>query len=85
LINKTFQKRLQEEVGRVLGERTEITYEDLIRDLKYCSSVFKETLRLWTPVVNLDRNITEPMVIGGFHVPAHTNVTVSYFKYIQNK
>jgi cytochrome P450 len=60
----------------VLGERTEITFED-IHELKYCSSVFKETLRLWPPAPNVIRVTSEPMVIEGYHIPANTSVLVN--------
>lgn len=35
--------RVREEVDRVLGQRTEITHQDM-NDLKYCSAVFKEAM-----------------------------------------
>jgi cytochrome P450 len=68
--------RLREEVDRVLGERSEITYAD-IGELKYCASVFKETLRLWPPAPLFDRITSEPMRIGNYDVPKNTWVFVS--------
>ena len=42
----SFQKRAREEVDRVVGrDKNEITYQDL-NNLKYCSYIFKEGLRL---------------------------------------
>jgi cytochrome P450 len=63
-------------VDRVLGERTEITYAD-IGELKYCSSVFKETLRLWPPGPIIDRLTTKPTRMGNYDVPENTWVFVS--------
>ena len=47
-----FEKKIRarEEVDRVLGARTEITCQD-VNELKYCSSIFKESLRLFPPCV----------------------------------
>jgi cytochrome P450 len=62
-------------VDRVLGERTEITYED-VSNLKYCSCVFKESLRLWPPVASIDRQLTETIEIDGYQVPKGTPIIV---------
>ena len=59
----------------MLGNRSEITYQD-IHDMKYCSSVFKEALRIWPAAPNIGRRITENMNIGGCEVPANTKVMV---------
>jgi hypothetical protein len=67
--------RLREEVDRVLGERTQVTYADL-GDLKYCACVFKETLRLWPPAPVFSRVTTKPMRIGDYDVPGNTWVLV---------
>jgi cytochrome P450 len=67
-----------EEVNRVLGKRSEITYQD-ITELKYCSAVFKEALRLWPPVPVTIRRAPCDVVIDGYHVPKHTLVHVSTY------
>jgi cytochrome P450 len=62
-------------VDRILGERNDITYED-ITSLKYCASVFKEALRLYPPAAALWRLITEEMEIDGYKIPKNTIVQV---------
>jgi sterol 14-demethylase len=66
----------------VLGERTEIKYQD-IANLKYCSSIFKEALRLFTPVVILDRITLDDMEIDGYKIPKTSLIGVIY--YIKSK
>jgi len=66
----------------VLGERTEIKYQD-IANLKYCSSIFKEALRLFTPVVILDRITLDDMEIDGYEIPKTSLIGVIY--YIKSK
>ena len=71
----------------VLGERNEITNEDL-NNLTYVSSVIKETLRL-RPVVNTPfREInTNDFKINGIHIPkgAMLHVNIFDFKILKNK
>ncbi len=66
----------------MLGERTEIKYQD-IANLKYCSSIFKEALRLFTPVVILDRITLDDMEIDGYKIPKTSLIGVIY--YIKSK
>ena len=63
-----FHLRALDEINQVVGERTEIKYQD-IANLKYCSSIFKEALRLFTPVVILDRITLDDMEIDGYKIP----------------
>jgi cytochrome P450 len=67
---------LRDEINRVLGKRTEITYED-ITELKYCASVFKEALRLWPPAAVISRCNTEDMVIEGYKIPKNSWIQVN--------
>lgn len=62
----------------MLGERTEITYQDVVK-LKYCSSIFKEALRLYPPAPNLARQTTEEIEIDGYIIPSDTTVMVSTY------
>jgi cholesterol 24(S)-hydroxylase len=73
--NKSIFLKAREEIDRVLGERTFITYQDTV-DLKYCSSIFKESLRLYPAVPFIDRHSLEPMNINGLIVPAHSSFAV---------
>lgn len=67
--------RAREEIDRVLGERTEVTFQD-VAELKYCSAIFKEALRLWPPAGNLSRFLTEKIYINQYEIPENTNIMV---------
>lgn len=71
--------KAREEIDRVLGERTEITYQD-VNDLKYCSAIFKEALRLYPPAANLLRSVPEKMSIKGYEIPKGTFLWVRIIK-----
>ena len=72
-------KKAREEIDRVLGERTDVTYQD-VADLKYCSAIFKESLRLYPPVHMVAREILDDATVNGVLIPKHTNIFVSRFK-----
>jgi cytochrome P450 len=60
--------QLFEETIAVLGDR-EPTYDDYER-LSYAQCVFKETLRLYPPVVGLAKMASQDITLpGGYHVP----------------
>ena len=73
--NPEITKHAREEVDRVLGEREEVTYQDFT-DLKYCSAIFKEALRLFPPAPVVSRQIIEPMTIQGYKIPGNTQLFV---------
>jgi cholesterol 24(S)-hydroxylase len=73
--NKTIFNKAREEIDQILGERIEITYQDAI-DLKYCSSIFKEALRMYPPAPAINRYILDEMNINGIRVPANTSLNV---------
>jgi cytochrome P450 len=72
-----------------LGNRSFITYPEAM-DLKYCSCIFKETLRLYPPTPLLLRVNTEEMNVNSYHIPRNSVVSVSsyvaarYEKYFPN-
>ncbi|MGX7828608.1 cytochrome P450 [Actinokineospora sp. 24-640] len=67
-------ERLHDEAVSVLGDRTP-TLEDL-RGLKYTTMVLEEAMRLYPPVWILTRNSIEADEVGGYHVPAKSDVMV---------
>ena len=83
---------MREEIDSVLGNRKEITNEDLSK-LKYVSSVIKETLRIWPPANGTFRNVDiDNFTINGLKIPKNTPIHVyflitiniiiiSYFKF----
>jgi len=68
------QDRLYRELQRVSGD--EDVTEDLLPKLPYLSAVFQETLRKHPPVPILPlRYVQEDVELGGFHVPAGSQVS----------
>ena len=72
-----------------MGNRAFITYQDAI-DLKYCSSIFKEALRIYPPSPLHLRVNTEEMNVSGYRIPINSMVSVSPYvcgrngKYFKN-
>ncbi|XP_072032333.1 cholesterol 24-hydroxylase-like [Amphiura filiformis] len=64
-------KRLREEVKTVVGDRVNITFDDINR-LEYMNLVLKETLRLWGPASGIARKVTYDCNIAGYKIPAGT-------------
>ena len=71
-------EKAREEIDRVLGERTEVTYQD-VADLKYCSAIFKESLRLYPPATIINRFTPEDINIDGINVPKSSEIWVNIF------
>lgn len=67
--------KAREEIDRVLGERTELTYQD-ISELKYCLAIFKEALRLYPAAPQVNRITPEDIDIHGIQVPKDTSIWV---------
>jgi cytochrome P450 len=67
-------QRLHDEAVEVLGDRPP-TYEDLHR-LTYTSMVIEEVMRLYPPVWILPRLAQADDEIGGYHVPAGSDVVI---------
>ena len=70
--------KAREEIDRVLGERTEISFQD-VGELKYCSAIFKEALRLFPPAANVLRSVPEEMSIRGYEIPKGAFLWVHFF------
>ena len=70
--------RVSEEVDRVLGDKSEVTFQD-VNELKYCSAVFKESMRLFPPVPAISRFATDELNIDGVKIPANSAIMMSTF------
>jgi cytochrome P450 len=66
------ESQLHRELLAVLGDRSP-TLEDLPR-LTYTEMVVREALRLYPPTVELGRETVQEVEIGGYRLPAGTNV-----------
>jgi cytochrome P450 len=67
-------RRMRDEVDEVLGGRTP-SHEDVPR-LEYTTRVLLESMRLYPPIFVLMRCPTEDDEVGGYHVPAGSNVVL---------
>ena len=68
--NPDAERRLHEEVDRVLGDRLG-TMEDLAQ-LPYTRAVVAESMRLYPPAYVVGRRAMEPYTVGGYDFPART-------------
>lgn len=70
-------KKLQNEVRGIVGNKTEITEDDLV-GMHYLKAVIKETLRLHPPAPLLvPRVSTQDVKINGYVIKANTQVIVN--------
>jgi len=70
--NPESEQRFHDEVDDVLGGRA-ATAADLPR-LKFTEQIAKESMRLYPPAYGLGREAIDDCEIGGYHVPAGTQV-----------
>lgn len=72
--NSEVEKKFHAELDEVIGDRAP-TFDDLPR-LKYTEQIAKETMRLYPPAYGLGREAIADCEIGGYRVPAGTQVFV---------
>ena len=77
--NKAIFLKAREEIDKILGERTEISFQDAV-NLKYCNCIFKEALRMYPPASGLMRQSNEEMTIDGYQIPENTILSVNVYK-----
>ncbi|KAK4264415.1 hypothetical protein QN277_025594 [Acacia crassicarpa] len=72
--NPRIMKKAQEEVRRVVGNKSKVE-EDDVKQMKYLECVVKETLRLHPPfAISVPRETTSGVTLGGYYVPPNTTV-----------
>ena len=77
LRHQTVMQKLQDEVRTVVGDKTHVTEEDLVK-MNYLKAVIKETLRLHAPVPLLvPRKSMEDIKLNGYDIAAGTQVIVN--------
>ena len=67
--------RIREEVDRLLGNKSEIGYND-VNELKYTAAVFKESMRLYPPIPIFTRFTTDELQCGPYTLPKGTSIMV---------
>lgn len=65
------QEALYDELATAFGDGTPIDHNTLLRDLPYLTAVVDETLRLYNPVLRMERRASEDFVLGS------TGITVT--------
>ncbi|WP_026413650.1 cytochrome P450 [Actinomadura oligospora] len=75
-------RRLREEARTVLGDRPPV--HDDLHGLTYTAMVVQEAMRLYPPVWILTRQALQDDVVGGYHVPAGSDVLVSPYTLHRN-
>jgi sterol 14-demethylase len=74
--NPQWIKPLREEQQRVLGDRTDLTLDDL-RAMPLLEAVIKEVLRMYPPIIMLMRKVINPFEFQGYHVPERSMIFAS--------
>jgi len=71
------EQKLHAELAEVLGGRTPALQD--VAQLPYTGMVIDETLRLYSPVAMLARDVVEDDEIGGYHIPGGSMVVITPF------
>ena len=61
----------------ILGEKQSIDMHDVDK-LIYTGMTFNETLRIWPPIVAVNRQISKDIKIDGILLPKNTEISVLY-------
>ncbi|XP_030492931.2 cytochrome P450 71A1 [Cannabis sativa] len=70
-------KKAQEEVRKIVGDKPKIDAND-VNNMVYLKCVIKEVMRLHPPApLLLARETTEKVELGGYHIPAKTQVFIN--------
>jgi cytochrome P450 len=75
--NPEVEAKLHAEIDEVLAGRTP-AYEDL-PNLKYTTMLVQETMRMYPPNAIIGREAQEDDVIGGYHIPKGSFITLSSY------
>ncbi|GMN56915.1 hypothetical protein TIFTF001_026029 [Ficus carica] len=75
--NPRVMKKVQKEIGRVVGKKPQIDMNDIGR-MDYLKCVIKENFRLHLPgPLLVQREISDNISIGGYDVPAKTRLFIN--------
>uniref|UniRef100_A0A2L2YDF7 Putative cytochrome P450 49a1 n=1 Tax=Parasteatoda tepidariorum TaxID=114398 RepID=A0A2L2YDF7_PARTP len=75
--NPSVQKKLQEEIDRVLPIGEPLTVEAL-NQMPYIRACIKESMRMHPTVQGTSRTLEKDIVLSGYRVPANTQFTLNY-------
>eukprot|EP00731_Ephydatia_muelleri_P031105 Em0022g619a len=77
------QEELYQEVSSIVGDRSSISFDDC-QKMTLVRCCIKEILRLQAPTTGTSRVIDEDIEIGGYHIPAKTQVIFSTYTASRN-
>jgi cytochrome P450 family 4 subfamily B polypeptide 1 len=72
------QEKCRQEVLKVLGDRTELEWDDL-KSLDYTTMCIKEAMRLYPPVPGVSRQTSEDITLEGYFIPKGTTIGINIF------
>ncbi|KAF8782786.1 putative cytochrome P450 49a1 like protein [Argiope bruennichi] len=75
--NPEKQKKLQEEIDRIVPNKTPLTVDGL-NQLSYLRACVKESMRLYPTVQGTSRTLDRDIVLSGYRIPANTQLTLNY-------
>ncbi|XP_033748160.1 cytochrome P450 4F4-like [Pecten maximus] len=73
--NQDEQRRVYEEVTKVLGDRTQVDWSD-IKEFSRLTLFLKESMRMFSPVPSVGRLTTQEVDLDGLKVPANMEIYV---------
>jgi cytochrome P450 family 4 subfamily B polypeptide 1 len=73
------QTKCREEIKDVLRGRDHIDYDDLSK-LQYIPCCIKESMRLYPPVHNIFRQLSQDEWIGGYYIPKEAAILIDIFQ-----
>ncbi|KAI9072605.1 hypothetical protein K1719_045441 [Acacia pycnantha] len=75
--NQRVVKKAQEEVRRVVGNKSKVEKDD-VKQVKYLECVVKQTLRLHSHfALSVPRETRSDVTLGGYYIPPNTTVFVN--------
>ncbi|XP_013792727.1 cytochrome P450 3A24-like [Limulus polyphemus] len=77
-MNPQFQDMLAKEIDDKIQPGTKLTY-DVVNDMPFLDAVISETLRLYPPVVILERTAREDIFVREFPVKKGTTITIPIY------
>lgn len=77
--NPDVEKKMCEEIDRVLGGEGGRLRLEQLRELTYTRMVFEESIRLFPPVWSIPRTILKPTTIAGVPLPKNGIISVNTF------
>lgn len=81
--HQEIQQRVFEDIHSVMGDRTEVMWDDLSK-FQYLPLFIKETMRLYTPVPVVSREVTSTIVLNGVEIPKGVMIDIPIYQLHNN-